>query len=707
MNFCLFKAFGRLCLGLGFLLFSGATTGWPEGPGVVYATNVKPPLAVIDTLAGGGPVGDGGPALSARISLPGGITQAPNGDLIIVDFGNHRVRRIDHRTGIIETIAGTGEAGYNGDGIPAAQAQLARPEFAVFSPTGDLFIADSYNNRVRRIDHRTGLISTAAGTGERGFSGDGGQATLAELHFPEGIAVDSQGNLFISDTVNRRIRRVDAGSGIITTYAGTGAVGINAENTPALQAKFLRLARIAVDRSGNVYVADSPSHRILIIDAKTRLLRTFAGSGMLGADGDGRPATNARLSYPEGMVVAPNGDIYFADVGNHRVRKIDTKTGVIDTIAGTGEKGFSGDGGPALKARLWSPGRVWVDHNGNVLIADIVNARVRRVDGKTGIIETIAGSGDLGDGGPARNAILSVPGDVVYSDGKVYVADYGTQRVRCIDLATGRISTVAGGGTRTDDDIPATEAELLLPEGIAVDARRKALYIADSTANRVWKVDLNTRILRTLAGRGKTGDPGGRGSPASERLNLPSAITVGPDGHVYLGDFGHRRVLVIDPDTGAIGTLYGLNPDNPLELAVTSLEGSPQGLFLLTHGSRELKLFDLERRVLLPLPLIDRLPPPASGDSQIIDVAARGQYVYLADAPAHRVVRLDLQTRTVSVIAGSGIQGFSGDGGPAESASLFQPGGVAVSDDGRELFIADTKNHRIRRVRLLDNGVAK
>ncbi|OLE66558.1 MAG: hypothetical protein AUG74_11520 [Bacteroidetes bacterium 13_1_20CM_4_60_6] len=428
---------------------------------------------------------------------------------------------------------------------------------------------------------------------------------------------------------------------------------------------------------------------------------------MLGSHGDGRPATNARLSYPEGMVVAPNGDIYFADVGNHRIRKVDIKTGVIDTIAGTGEKGFSGDGGPALKARLWSPGRVWVDHSGNVLIADIVNARVRRVDVKTGIIETIAGSGDLGDGGPARNAILSVPGDVVYSDGKVYVADYGTQRVRCIDLATGRISTVAGGGTRTDDDIPATEAELLLPEGIAVDARRKALYIADSIANRVWKVDLNTGILRTLAGRSKTGDPDGRGSAASERLNLPSAITVGPDGHVYIGDFGQRRVLVVDVDTGAIRTLYGLNPDNPLELAVTSLEGSPQGLFLLTHGSRELKLFDLERRVLLPLPLIDRLPPPASGDSQIIDVTARGQYVYLADALAHRVVRLDLRTRTVSVIAGSGVQGFSGDGGPADNASLFQPGGVAVSDDGRELFIADTKNHRIRRVRLLDNGVAK
>jgi sugar lactone lactonase YvrE len=697
---------------LALLLVPGANASGPDQPLPTHAAVTKPPLSVIDTLAGGGPVGDGGPAKLARISLPGGITEAPNGDLIVVDFGNHRVRRIDHDTGTIETIAGNGEAGFNGDGLVATRAQLARPEFAVFGPDGDLFIADSYNNRVRRIDHRTGLISTVAGTGERGFSGDGGPATLARLHFPEGIAVDKDGNLFVSDTVNRRIRRVDAHTGIIATYAGTGETGVNAENTPALRAKFLRLARIAVDRSGNVYVADSPSHRILIIDT-ARNLRTFAGTGKSGFSGDHGPANRANLSFPEGLAVSANDELYFADVGNHRVRRIDLRTSVITTVAGTGEKGFSGDGGPAIEARLWSPGRVWVDHNGNVLIADILNARIRRVDARTGVIETIAGTGDWGDGSLARDAILSVPGDVVYSGGKVYIADYGTRRVRCVDLATGIISTVAGGGTRTGEGIPATEADLLLPEGIAVDGRRKMLYISDNTANKVWQVDLTTGILRTFAGGGRWADLE-NGAALSASLSLPSALAIAPDGLVYIGDFGDRRVLVVDSDSGKIRTLHELHgpperhaSDDPLDLAVTALDIGPQGLFLLTHGSGQVSVFDLQRGVLSALPGIDRLPPAPSGDSQIIDIAVHGSHVYLADALAHRVLRLDTNTATVSVVAGNGIEGFAGDGGPADQASLFQPGGIAVSDDGRELFIADTKNHRIRRVRLLDQEGTK
>jgi DNA-binding beta-propeller fold protein YncE len=690
---------------LALLLAGGASaTSGDEVP--THATVVTPPATIIDTLAGGGHVGDGGAAKSARLSLPGGISEAPNGDLIVVDFGNHRVRIIDHRTKIIKTLAGTGEAGYNGDGIPASQAQLSRPEYAVFGPNGDLFIADSYNNRVRKIDHRTGLISTVAGTGERGFSGDGGPATAAKLHFPEGIAVDRLGNLFISDTVNRFIRRVDARTGIIATYAGTGETGVNPEGTPALQAKFLRLARIAIDQAGNLYVADSPSHRILVIDARTRLVRTFAGTGKLGFSGDDGPAVDAQISYAEGMVVAPNQDIYFADVGNHRVRRIDAKTRVITTVAGTGEKGFSGDGGPAIKAQLWSPGRVWVDHQGNILIADILNARIRRVDARTKIIETIAGTGDWGDGGPARDALLSVPGDIAYSNGKVYIADYGTRRIRCVDLATGIISTVAGGGTQTGEGIPATDADFLLPEGIAVDSRRHALYIADNISNKVWVVDLGTGILHTLAG-GKSDGSDEVSTARSAHLRLPSALTVGPDGQLYIGDFGRHRVLAVDPVSGTMHALHGAKGDSDLlDIAVTSLDAGAQGLFLLTHGSSDVRLFDPRSGTFTPMPQIDALPAALSGDSQIIDIAAQGSYVYLADALAHRVLRLDLRTSTVTVIAGSGIQGFSGDGGPADRASLFQPGGIAVSDDGRELFIADTKNHRVRRVRLLD-GAAK
>lgn len=663
------------------------------------ASAAKPnsPSAVIDTLAGGGNVGDGGLATLARFNLPGGVTEAPNGDVVVVDFGNHRVRLIDRKTGIIRTIAGTGEAGYNGDNIPADQARLTRPEFAVFNSDGDLYIADSYNNRIRRVSHVTGLISTVAGTGERGFSGDGGAATSANLHFPEGIAVDFAGNLFISDTVNRRIRRVDARTGIIETYAGTGSIATNAEGTPAANAGFLRLARIAVDRSGNVYVADSPSHRLLFIDAKTRLMRTFAGTGKPGFSGDGEQAVNAELSFPEGVVVAPNQDIYFADVGNHRARKIDARTGIISTVAGTGDKGFSGDGGPANLARLWSPGRVWVGSSGDLIIADILNARIRRVDAKTHVIKTIAGTGDWGDGGQARNALLSVPGDVVFSAGKVFIADYGTRRVRCVDLATGIISTVAGGGTRSGDGIPAIEADLLLPEGIAVDSGRM-LYIADNISNRVWKVDLKTGLLTRFAGGGKQ-DPDDEGIPAtSARLQMPSALAVGASGVVYISEFGSQKVREVDPATGVMRTVSDSN--GPLKMAVSSLDASADGLFMLTHDSNQLRLFDLRRRRLSILPQIDSLPLPSSGDTQLIDIAVHGDDAYLADPLAHRVIRVNMLTADATVVAGSGVEGFSGDNGPAGKAALFMPGGVAVSDDGREIYIADTKNHRIRRVRM-------
>ncbi len=678
------------------LLLSGSSTDRP-GPS---AANIRDK---IETLAGGGSVGDGGAAMFAQFNLPGGVTEAPNGDVIVVDFGNHRVRRIDHTTGIIETIAGTGEAGFNGDGIPAAAAQLSRPEQAVFGPSGDLFIADSYNNRIRRIDHSTGLISTVAGTGNRGGDGDGGPAAAAELHFPEGLAVDNAGNVFIADTVNRRVRRVDAGTGVITTFAGTGDIGVSADGTTALQARFLRLARIAIGPTGDLYIADSPAHRIYVVDAVTRQIRTFAGTGKSGFTGDGGPARQAQLSFPEGLMIAANADVYFADVANHRVRRINAANGVINTVAGTGDRGFSGDGQRATMARLWSPGRVWLDHAGNLLIADILNARIRRIDGANGIISTIAGTGDFGDGGPANNAILSVPGDLVYHAGKVYVADYGTRRIRCIDLKTRLINTVAGGGTRTEDGILATEAKFALPEGLAIDPRG-ALYVADNILNRVMRVDLQTGIIRTVVGGGRT-EAKDQEPASSVHLSMPSAMAVGPDGLLYVGEFGARKIWIVDPEKQTIrGLQLPAIGSTDSGLAITSLDINAEGLFVLIHGSNALYQMDLKTGAFRILQYIGRAPASLSGDSQVIDIAVRNGQAFLADALGHRVLRVNLYNSDVSVVAGNGAQGFGGDGGPADQAMLFQPGGVAVSEDGRQLFIADTKNHRIRRVVLDDPG---
>lgn len=424
-----------------------------------------------------------------------------------------------------------------------------------------------------------------------------------------------------------------------------------------------------------------------------------------GFAGDGGPATAARLSFPEGVMTASNGDVYFADVANHRVRRVDAATGRIGTVAGSGVKGFSGDGGLATEARLSSPGRVWLDKDGNLLIADILNGRIRRVDAASATINTIAGSGDWGDGGPATNAILSVPGDIVYQDGKLYVADYGTRRIRCIDLKTHIISTVAGGGTHSEDGISATEVELALPEGIAIDPRG-TLYIADNILNRVMQLDLRTGILRTIAGGGEMAAADGE-LARSVRLSMPSAMAVAPDGRLYLAEFGAQKLWVIDPGKDVMNSVplpeaASLVPG----AAVTSLSVNGEALYFLTHGSNTVRRLNLRDGVSKSFN-IDTGPAARPGDSQVIDVSVHGHDVYLADPLGHRVLRIDADSSAVALIAGNGSEGFGGDGGPASEAMLFQPGAVAVNDDGSELYIADTKNHRIRRVYLQNGRVSQ
>jgi predicted Zn-dependent peptidase/DNA-binding beta-propeller fold protein YncE len=668
--------------------------GWLAAPCLAAGAAVPGDAAAwrIETIGGGGGVGDGGPALQARLSLPGGLLVEDDGDLVIVDFGNHRIRRVDAKTGIIRTIAGTGEANFTGDGGPADRAGLARPENAALGPRGEIYVVDEYNHRIRRIDPRTGIITTVAGNGRKGFAGDGGPALQAEVNWPEGIAADAEGNLFLGDTQNRRVRRIDARTGIITTLAGSGESGVTPDGVPAREARFLRIARLAVDREGNVYVADSPAQRIYVIEAKTGLIRTFAGTGEEGSSGDGGPANRARVSYPEGVMVDPHGRLVWCDVGTHRVRRADLATGIITTVAGTGEKGFAGDGGRAIGARLWSPGRLASDPAGNLYVADIGNGRVRRIDAETGIITTVAGSGDLGDGQPARDSILTVPGDVAHAPGRLYVADYGNRRVRRIDLATGRIETVAGGGKGWGEGIAAVEAELLLPEGIALDAQEN-LYVADNIGSRVYKVERATGRLFTVAGNGVPGYSGDGGPAAAAQLAVPGSVAVAPDGTVFIGDFGNRCIRVVDPQDGTIRTLAG----HPIltGLPVLSLAATEEALYWLSAGDPA--VYRLPYGALVPERLPVDLPRGPGEDSYFLDLTVGGGEIFIVDTMAHQVLRRDLRTGEVSVVAGSGVQGFTGDGGLAAAAAMFQPGGLTLGTDGA-IYIADSKNHRIRKL---------
>ena len=346
----------------------------------------------ITTVAGGTTfAGDGFKAHVATLKRPRGVAVDGAGNLFIVDTLNLRIRKVDAVTGIITTVAGTGEIGFSGDGGPATAADLRFPYGVAVDGAGNLFIADSGNNRIRKVDG-AGIITTVAGTGERAFSGDRGPATAADLNFPWGVAVDGAGNLFIADTRNRRIRKVDGATKIITTAAGTGEAGFSGAEGPATAAALDFTTGVAVDAVGNLFITDtdnlsssfaaSTSH-LRKVDGATKIITTVAGTGESGFSGDRGPATAAALNLPYGVAVDGADNLFIADLGNHRIRKVDGATKIITTVAGTGEAGFSGDGGPATAAALNLPRGVAVDGVGNLFFSTGVlsNGRIRVVRG--------------------------------------------------------------------------------------------------------------------------------------------------------------------------------------------------------------------------------------------------------------------------------------------------------------------------------------
>jgi uncharacterized protein (TIGR03437 family) len=336
--------------------------------------------------------------------------------------------------GTIQTIAGTGSAAFSGDGGKATQAALNVAVDVYADHSGNLFIADQYNHRIRKITPN-GTISTVAGTGAQGFSGDGGKAVDAQINTPTGITGDSAGNLYIGDVGNQRIRKVSA-SGIITTIAGNGSKGYGGDGGQAVDAMLYNASRMSLDPSGNLYIADQSNHRIRKVSPAGKI-STFAGNGAgtpaTGAfSGDGGPAVDASLNNPTSIVVDGTGVVYFCDQFNQRIRKV-ALDGTISTIAGNGNPGFSGDGGSATSASLNFPGGMALDASGNLYFSDDANFRTRMVSAK-GTISTIAGTGVQGfsgDGGPATSAGLNGQfGLTLDLQGNMYIADSTNNRIR-------------------------------------------------------------------------------------------------------------------------------------------------------------------------------------------------------------------------------------------------------------------------------------
>jgi len=608
--------------------------------------------AVTGTLtlvAGNGTVGfsgDNGPATQAQLGSPSGtplgVAVDAFGNLYIADAGNLRIRKVTN--GIITTVAGNGTSGFSGDNGSALTAQLGLPAGVAIDAFGNLYIADALNNRIRKVAN--GVITTVAGTGQAGFSGDTSAATNAQLRNPLGVAVDATGNFYIVDADNQRIRKV--AGGVITTVAGNGTAGFSGDNGLSTSAQLRNPVGVGVDSFGNLYIADSLNNRVRKVS--NGVITTVAGTGTQGYSGDTGPATSAQLNVPTGVAADSAGNIYIADANNNRIRKV--ASGVITTAAGNGFSHFGGDNGPANLALFNVPFAVAVDTAGNLYIADRENNRIRKIS--NGVIITVAGNGTAGfsgDGALAINAQLDYPAGVaVDSAGNLYISDRNNQRIR--KVSNGVISTVAGIGTFgfSGDGGMAINAQLSYPYGIAVDSAGN-LYIADLANQRVRQV--SNGVITTLAGDGVVGFGGDGGAAPLGRLNSPFGVAVDSTGSVFIADRDNNRVRKVS--NGVITTVAGGGTQG------FSGDGGPATSALLNNPFG-------------------------------VAVDAAGN-LYIADQNNQRIRKVS--NGLITTVAGNGIHGFSGDNGPATNAQLNYPLGVAVNSTG-SLFIADQGNARIR-----------
>jgi len=599
----------------------------------VFAGNSRPGYA-----------GDGGAATSAQLNNPWGLAWDAAGNVYIGDSGNNRVRKVSS-SGTITTVAGNGNELYSGEGGAATKAGLSVYGIAV-DGAGNLYIADAANEAIRKVSP-AGVVTTAAGSGIPGYAGDGGLAINAELNEPLGVAVDGSGNLYIADTANSAIREVS--SGTIATLAGTGNFGYSGDGGPAAAAVLDAPYSVAVDSAGNVYLTDTGNGVIREVSAGT--ITTIAGIGTLGFSGDGGAAGKAALGLSVGLAVDNSGNLYVADTQNARLRRI-SSGGVITTVAGDGLYSYGGDGGSAASAQLSAPHGMAVDSLGNVYIADTTNNRVRMVS-PSGIITTVAGSGAQGysgDGGPAASAALNRPEGVALDFfGNLYIADTNNNAIRKVSTS-GTITTIAGGHgyNNTGDGGPATSAALAGPTAVLYQNSGGNLYIADSGSARIRVVSAG--IINTVAGSVLRGYAGDGGVATSAFLNNPSGMALDSQGNLYFADAGNDVIREVTT-AGIINTIAGNSTPGyagDSGAAASAQFNSPFGV-----------AFD------------------AAGN------------LYVADSLNHRVRKINIHGVGVNTVAGGATAGYSGDGGPATAASFVAPYGIAFDGAGN-IYVSDT-----------------
>jgi len=670
---------------------------------------------VISTVAGGAPPPSPSTALNASIGSPSGIAVDQSENIYFTSLNNCIFKLAP--SGSLTLLAGNARLGYFGDGGLAVNARFQFSfDYAVdpiaglaIDKAGNLYVADSGNNRVRSIS-ASGLIATVAGNGAPSYSGDGGPATAAGLNRPSGLAIDNSGNLYIADTGNNRVRKV-TDSGVITTVAGNGQQGFGGDGSAAIDAQLNSPQGLAVDSTGRLYIADSRNERVRKLTPDGIIL-TVAGIGTYGYSGDGGPATNSQLGYPTGVSIDADGNLYIAEAKNQgTIRRvsgagqIDTlasglnvplslvldasgtlyvtvenelyvkkvsPAGIVSAVAGNGTFGYSGDGGLATAAQINYPQAVSLDNFKNLYIADSQNRLVRKVS-STGIMTTVAGGGcspfsdcNRGDGGQAVLAGLRYPTAVAAdTSGNFYVTDdYSVRKIS----SAGIITTVAGNGapSYSGDGGPATAAGLNQPGGLAIDSSGN-LYIADTGNHRVRKVT-TTGIITTVAGNGQQGFGGDGGASINAHLNFPQGLAVDSTGNLYIADSANLRIRRVSPS-----------------LVITTVAGDGTSGHSGDNG----------------LATSAQLLNPTS-----VSVDKDGR-IYIADA---FFVRSISPAGTISTIAGSpnarsGNEDYSGDGGPATAAALFDSAAIAVDSNGN-IYVADSFHNAIRYLQPIALGIS-
>ena len=640
---------------------------------------------IITTVAGTGvlpqnlgeALGDGGPALEASLAFPRGLALDAAGNLYFAEEASHRVRMVKASDGTILTVAGGGSAGL-GDGDKASKARLNGPRAVVVAPDGRILIADTGNNRIRQVTPPAGedsspgdgtITTLAGGIGASEFScasdpelGDGCDALNARLNAPSGLAWDEGDIIYIADSFNHRIRKIDNGK--ITTvfeFSGSSAVSTVRTATTLIGEPLNTPRGVSVDINGALLIADTGNHAIRRYDPQTGMIATVAGTGRKAFSGDGGAADQATLDSPHWVAADGAGNLFVADTGNGRIRRVEPRKQEISTYAGAGPDTNIGDGDEAIKATLNFPSAVAFAPDGDLFIADSGHHLVRRVHGsKSNCISTVVGTGgrgscDEGDSallGSGNSGTLRFPGGLDIDDeGNLFIADSGNQIVRRYDPQ----------GMLVETGVAESDIKLSFPQGIMFDSEQEELFITDTANHRVLLAD-SMLSLSLFAGTGQRGAGQASGPAQAVMLNGPLGVGIGPQGDVYIADSFNNRILKVDRRSGTTPTV-----------SIAAGEGTSD---LGDNGPAILAQLDF--------------PTGLAFD--------RAGNLFIADALHHRIRRVDAQTGVISTFAGSDL-GFKGDGGPASDAKLNFPSALRFGKDG-SLFIADRNNHRVRAIKL-------